>query len=143
MKITINCNEKRANIILQSLDIFSRILMGQFTEIEQLFRFNNFETCSDDLYKKTDEINKLLIQVRDIIYPDLKGYGNGSFGIFNPKCPQESKIAYDIYQILERALYNFNKENKKDFHPHKCHRCEFSPLKSGNEEFVEIEIEKY
>jgi len=98
IKVTIKCNEKQAVIIKEALDLYSRLLMGQITELD------NFFTRNTDCWKRLDRdsIAYHAESIKNIVYPELIGYD--SFGIFNAKCPEESKIAYDIIQVLRNEL---------------------------------------
>ena len=98
IKVTIKCNEKQAVIIKEALDLYSRLLMGQVTELD------NFFTRNTDCWKHPDRDNIAYYaeSIKNIVYPELIGYD--SFGIFNAKCPEESKIAYDIIQVLRNEL---------------------------------------
>lgn len=128
MKITIECNEKQAYIIKDALDFYSRILMGQFSEFENLF-------IGSYNYKYMNEINKLLMKIRDYIYPELKGYA--SWGIFNKKCPENSKIAYDIIQVLRHEMIKVRDPEKKYGYGVDCNE----PLQTSKEELINVKVE--
>lgn len=98
IKVTIECNEKQAVIIKEALDLYSRLLMGQVRELDNFFNRNT------DCWKRPDRDNIAYYaeSIKNIVYPELIGYD--SFGIFNAKCPEESKIAYDIIQVLRNEL---------------------------------------
>lgn len=80
------------------MDLYSRLLMGQVQELDNFFSRNT------DCWKRPDRdsIANCATIIKNIVYPELMGYD--SFGIFNAKCPEESKIAYDIIQVLRNEL---------------------------------------
>jgi hypothetical protein len=107
IKITIECNEKQSAVIKEALDLYSRLLMGQLRELD------NFFTRNTDCWKhpNSDCITNCAETIKNIVYPELKGYD--SFGIFNEKCPEESKIAYDIIQVLRYELIKVRDPERK------------------------------
>ena len=85
-------------------------------------------------YQKREEIDKKIMEIRDLVYPELKDYAH--FGIFNPKCPESSKIAYDIIQVLRNKLA-WNRE------PNGGYTVDFGePLQAGKEELIKVKIIK-
>lgn len=131
MKINIEVNENQVYIIREALDFYSRFIMGQFEQIDRLM-INHSDFWRD--YDNRERLDSLIKEMRDIIYPELKGYAH--WGIFNDRCPQESKIAYDIIQVLRHELWKI-KDDKRNFtvdaNP---------PLQSGNEELCKVEVVK-
>lgn len=132
IKITIECNEKQATIIKESLDLYSRLLMGQVRELD------NFFTRNTDCWKHSDRdnISTCAEIIKNIVYPELIGYD--SFGIFNEKCPEESKIAYDIIQVLRNELIKVrDPEKKTGWCMDWC-----SPIPASKEKLINIKINK-
>jgi len=129
MEINIKVNETQAGIIKQALDFYSRFLMGQFERIDDLMMWKS--NYSKD-QQKSERLNALISEMRDIIYPELNGYAH--WGIFNPKCPEESKVAYDVIQVLRHELWKLDPD--KRYSTVDAGR----PIQSSEEELCRVDI---
>ena len=83
-------------IILQALDLYSRIWIGQYDHI--LWDLRWYRNCN-----QLDELDKTLrrefLDIRNIVLPGLYEYSlNGSYGIFSPDRDTKAAIAYDMQQ---------------------------------------------
>ena len=93
--------------IISNLDLFSRILIGQYDEIIEkisgIFIYHENEV---------PELTKALVCLRCELIPELKCYSlSGSLGIWNDVTPLIAKRAYDIQQVLRYQLsYHRNPE---------------------------------
>ena len=88
--------ENEMGMIIGSLDFYMRMYIGQYREI--LFDLRWYRDCSylDDL---EDQLRMQFIQIRNILLPDIAGYGwSGSYGIFNTDVDYRAGIAYDTTQ---------------------------------------------
>ncbi len=97
--VSIVCGEDTFWAMMGALDLYCRIIMGQFSRITEEFLWaDKNKTAAFD----TDGINDRLNRVRAIIYPDLAGmpYPAG-FGISNRMNPNESKIAYEMCGMMD------------------------------------------
>ena len=92
---------------VQELDLFSRVLIGQYDEVvakaSNLFIFHPYEDI---------ELDKLLRQLRNLLIPSLHFYSLGaSLGIWSEETPLIAKRAFDIQQCLRYQLaYHRNPE---------------------------------
>jgi hypothetical protein len=130
MKINIEVNENQAYTIRNALDFYSRFLMGQFEEIDRkMVEFSDYWKDFD----KRDKIEELIKELRDLIYPELKGYAH--WGISNQNCPIDSKNAYDIIQVLRYELWKF-KDDKDIYGTVDSH----APLKFGDQELCKVVV---
>ena len=78
----LNFSESEMGMIISSLDFYMRMYIGQYREI--LFDLRWYRDCSylDNL---EDQLRIKFMQIRNILLPDITGYGwSGSYGIFNP-----------------------------------------------------------
>ena len=68
----LNFSESEMGMIISSLDFYMRMYIGQYREI--LFDLRWYRDCSylDDL---EDELRVQFIQIRNILLPDIAGYG--------------------------------------------------------------------
>ena len=131
MKVQITLNENQVTVIQSALDLYSRLLMGQFEELDRVF-------CHySDYWEKYDNrkhLNKLCEDIKHIIYPELTGASY--FGVGNKNNPMDSKVAYDIYQVVRHAL-SWHKE------PQGGYTVNFNtPVRFGKEELCEVNINK-
>lgn len=93
-KVQVELSLKQANIIQEALDLYSRLGIGQFNSIKSVPIAGE---GNPDYYELEDIFN----QLHNLYCPELQG---GYYGIFNEKTPQQSKIAWDIQQVLRHDI---------------------------------------
>jgi len=134
LKITLEINEVQAQVIQSALDLYSRLGIGQVEEMS-----TNFGIFGDQLMKLTeddrDKIKTLNKEFKQILFPNLDG--NSYYGIYSDKVPKNSKISYDIIQVMRNKIA-FSKNPKGG------HTTDFgTPIKSSHEtEFIKCYVEK-
>lgn len=96
MQLELNNNE--VYIVINALDFYSRIWIGQYSEIEKLLVFYE-SNCTANF--SSEEYRKCLLELRSIIIPEL-AYENMycSLGIWNTNTNCMAKSAYDMQQIV-------------------------------------------
>jgi hypothetical protein len=117
-KVEVNLSKKQALIVKEALNLYSRLLMGQVEELSYFFG--------------SKEISDSLSEIKSILFPELEN--NSYYGIYQKDCSQESKIAYDIIQVLRNKIaWHENPEGKNtvSFAP---------PLRAGDESLCEVKI---
>lgn len=100
--MTITIDYSHVSSLISALDLYSRIFMGQYSEIEWCIRLNTIKQ-GKPLYKLFDneELQSLLLKVREKAIPDLKGWSfNGSYGIWSEKNDIRSVEAFDLQQVI-------------------------------------------
>ena len=86
--------------MIRNLDLFSRILIGQYDEIVQAM--NMGKVFSD---YEAPELANALCQLRGKLIPELKNRNLATYlGIWNPDTPQIAMRAYDLQQCLRYQL---------------------------------------
>lgn len=92
---TLTVNERQAQIIAAALDLYSRIGIGQFEEVLQVY----------------DPLAKLDLQTRERIRAGLNiakveaGHPtSGSYGITNSAVDDQFRVAYDVRQVVRHRL---------------------------------------
>lgn len=91
---------------LNSLDLYSRVFLGQYDEI---YNYISFKLD----FNKDSPSEFLLRNIRGQLIPKLEGCDfNTSLGIYNPETHVRAKEAYDILQVLRYQLAQF--DNPKD-----------------------------
>lgn len=102
MKVILTITEEQAQIIVNSLDLYQRLLMGQFNELESLFvHHGKTEFWHHDKFR---EILKANLEItRIIIYPDLTAGAYYSILDFG-HTPKVARIAYDIQAAMNHDI---------------------------------------
>jgi hypothetical protein len=102
-KYTIELSQEHIQPLLQALDTFTRLKMGQFNTVFEVFP----ELSWDD----KELIHRL---IRQVIFKDM--HLNASLGVFSPELSQDAKISFDIYQVIRhaRAWDNMGKDPDRD-----------------------------
>jgi len=132
MKITLTVNESQAQTILTALDLYSRLLMGQFDVIENVMKWRGDYKFWEQPYGH-DLSEKLLKTLRRLYIPELQR--GDSWGISHPKNPAESKVAYDILQVLRHSMA-WHKE------PSGGYTVDFGqPIPFSQEEMCKVSVE--
>ena len=104
---------------LNSLNLYSRVFLGQYDEIYNYISFR--------LDFNKDTTSKFLLRnIRGQLIPKLEACDfNTSLGIYNPETYVRAKEAYDILQVLRYQLAQF--DNPKD----KCDVSAYYPSMSA------------
>jgi hypothetical protein len=102
MIITIRVNERQSQIIMDALDFYQRILMGQFQEIDSLFTSSTNNTFWKDQIRR-DTLQYHLGQARKQIYPELD-YGAYYSILDAVHTPDVARIAYDIRAQMDYVI---------------------------------------
>ena len=90
-------SKKQASIIIESLNLYSRLLCGQTEEISNLFMFSFFD--KDISLPKVKEICN---ELKKTVFPELQK--NESYGIYQDSIGENPKIAYDMIQVIRHKL---------------------------------------
>lgn len=93
-KIQIEVSLKQADIIQKALDLYSRIGMCQFDNIKDVPIAGE---GNPDYY----ELESIFNHLHQLYCPELQG---GYYGIFHKKTPEQSKIAWDIQQVMRHDI---------------------------------------
>lgn len=107
-KVQVTMTIEQARLIMKAMDLYSRLLMGQFGELKYLFcgfgeDAKTYNRDSEHWHFDFDTIQRLL---KNVIYPDLPH--NAYWGITGyseqNKCPKEATIVYDAYKAMDYAI---------------------------------------
>jgi hypothetical protein len=102
MMITIRVNERQSQVIMDALDLYQRILMGQFQEIDSLFTSSTKNTFREDRARK-DALKCHLDLARKQIYPELDA--GAYYSILDiAHTPDVARIAYDIRAQMDYVI---------------------------------------
>ena len=100
--VTIYSFSKLADMI-NTLDLYSRIMIGQYNHITDVYIWSLPRGKRIDI-KKLDEIQDLLYSIRHLFIPSLSDDSRFSLGIWSPETPEKAIKAYDIQQVLRYQL---------------------------------------
>ncbi len=94
-RFIIDCSKEQANVINEALNIYQRILMGQFDNIPWMLFLHGRKFNTDAMRKTMDDAVK-------IAFPEL--YGGCYLGIYQKEVHEDARIAYDIHQALRYKI---------------------------------------
>ena len=93
-------------ILVDALDVYSRILMGQFSIIYEELDISG----NDEIHLRANHDARWygvgVQEARDLLIPQLKKLGvgwNGNFGISNSELAYNSKLSYEILKTIRYA----------------------------------------
>ena len=111
-KVTIILNKEQAHSVMAALELYSRVHMGQFDNLDWEFVTHG---VNRDFWRdqgKRDELRSLLNRAKQIIFPEL--VQNSYQGICSTKIPNSARDAWDLYQSLRHKLSWYNNPNPDD-----------------------------
>lgn len=89
--VRVTLSPEQARAVVRALDVYLRIHIGQFNIILEQFYGKDFDR---------DEIEGLLFEARDKLFPGLHGRGHS---LSASACPEKSaKIGYDVLQAIRQ-----------------------------------------
>jgi hypothetical protein len=94
--IQLTMTESQANTIMKALDFYSRVGMGQLKEIKNVIEYFNKD------WDKADIVDDHIIAIKEVYFPELSR--DGYYGIFGSDTPEESKISWDLIQVIRYAI---------------------------------------
>lgn len=100
-----NLSEIQARTLVEALDLFSRIQIGQLEEILSMARMGSIphrdERTVSARIEEVEEAEVLLNEVKRL----LTGHSpNASFGILGEKTPESAKVAYEVQRAIRHRL---------------------------------------
>jgi hypothetical protein len=100
MKVKLTLNEQQARVLLEGLDLFSRILFGQLETVREVIHTHRIGKSVPPIdYAKSEAI---LAEAKRVLFPELTP--EGFYGVFSPDLDEDSKIAWDIKQVVRNAV---------------------------------------
>ena len=120
-----------ASNISIALDFYIRVLIGQYDVLSG----NSYCLSEVGGIYSGSEVDRFLLQIRDILLPELSNYGpGGSHGIYSPHRDVRAGEAYNIYQELRYRRAYFN-------HPEGGYSVDFdTPLWAKDDPFPHPEV---
>lgn len=96
MRVTLDISEAQSNVILNALELYFRLSMGQFREIDHMFAFKNGIVDNNELRLAALNV------VKRVYFPEL--CGNEYHGIASDKISDDARVACDIYSVLRNSI---------------------------------------
>lgn len=115
-KMKIEIKKELAYTLLQALELYLRIGIGQFGSILEHPSFDSVpqdEKGWSDYTERTEEASALLAKARNILIgKEMSPYA--SYGIHNSKVDDSCREAYDMLQVLRHSLWK-NDEDRAPY----------------------------
>lgn len=83
--------------LINALDFYSRIWIGQYLEINTLLSWSKKTMFG---LKTEKDVIPLFQKIREQLLPELDYDLNGSYGIYSKKTNENARISYDIQQVV-------------------------------------------
>ena len=104
---TIDLGKNEVLDAINSLDVYSRIWMGQFDHLDLAWRMWRFATYGQS--RKSHICGELLMAMRALFLPEAAVLGRGaSLGIWSDKVNELVVCAYDMQQVIRHDWSWFN-----------------------------------
>ncbi|MBQ8995292.1 MAG: hypothetical protein IJ091_05715, partial [Oscillospiraceae bacterium] len=93
--------------VVEALDLYARIWIGQFDHI--MYEMRWLKDC-EEIDLQEERLVHLFLALRNILLPGLSGYSlSGSYGIFSRKRDIRAAVAYDLQQVIRYRKAWFEK----------------------------------
>jgi hypothetical protein len=97
MEVILRLTEKQATVITTALDLYSRVLIGQVENVEEVLRWTYPKLSTE----KLQTARLLLNSVKDVLW----GFSPGaSHGIHNPEVQDNARQAFDLLQVVRNGV---------------------------------------
>ena len=114
----IEINDEQAYVIVEALDLFSRVLIGQSEEVGSVMNKYNVNMLDSEMVgaegnqytqskpdkKAYDAHHDFTDAIRSLKHSLLGIHINGSYGIHSDVVHDNARVAYDIQQVLRNHL---------------------------------------
>ncbi len=114
----IEINDEQAYVIVEALDLFSRILIGQAEEVGSVMNKYSVNMLDSEVVGSVgnqytqhkpdkqayDAHHDFTDAIRSLKHRFLGIHCNGSFGVHNEDVHDNARVAYDVQQVLRNHL---------------------------------------
>lgn len=99
-------NDEHRKVIEEALDLYSRVLMGQWEIVAEKLMYTNLETPQVHRFK----------EILDVAKREILDFGPGaSHGIHHPDIDDSARVAFDLKQLLRNEAYQRRPEPKQHY----------------------------
>lgn len=112
-RITLTVNQEQAHVITLALDLYTRLGLGQLTELERMVRYGvipAFSMGDDSLKVDSDQMS----EIRDscVKIKETLGYHrDGSYGLGHHNVHPRVLKAYEVMKVLEKTCAELKDPN--------------------------------
>jgi hypothetical protein len=93
-KLEVELDGIQARVVINALDLFARIHMGQIDAIANVLSEGDYTP------EQIDNVRSLCKEIKT----ELGHHANGSYGIYNSKVPVDGRAAWDIQCVIRKAI---------------------------------------
>ena len=108
LKYHIECNDRQMTVLKNALDFYERVIgLGQLEELEYRWRMHT-DLSREDYDQRSLALKHCMYAAKSI------GWGfspNVSMSIRTDSVPEEFRIAYDMTQIIRKAVFDSRAED--------------------------------
>ena len=97
MRYVLDMNEEQANIVDKALELYTRLRIGQWRELLDLC----VPLSDEDYCKKSDALIPVLLEARQIPYPELTSNPGHSFGVGKF---EDADLAWEVHEVLRNKM---------------------------------------
>lgn len=106
--VTVTMTDQQARCVVDALDLYCRIGLGQYEELEMMLRMGLIKPAHDtDPMDISDDFRTAMLTAKAIIgHPQ-----NGSFGIGHPRLHEDFNRAYELKKQIQKPLAEHHEPN--------------------------------
>ena len=102
--ITVTLTPEQARVVRDAVDLVERLYLGQLDELLHFYRDHLHRPGEVTGFRRL-RIKELLETVKLEVFPELDGGPGHSYGVGSPQLPKDAKRLYEIYKVLDHALW--------------------------------------
>lgn len=100
----INLTDEQAYVLIDALDLYTRVHLGQFEEVANVALEYNICREGDEGDSEPEDFHDLREAIGRLKWMHCGFPQNGSHGIHNKKVHEHGKMCYDMQKVLRRHL---------------------------------------
>jgi hypothetical protein len=97
--MNLEITEVEKEVISQALDLYSRLLCGQYEELSTMYRYGKLVPINKVNERSSQLVDAHVFGLKHVLFPELSDHA--SYSIISDQAPEKAKIAYDIYNRLK------------------------------------------
>ena len=101
MRFALEVNEKQAELMMEALDLYIRIRIGQWNKAAEICMQHECDLAAEDYCEREEKMRSLIGEARGICFPELGRDLCGSYGVGKF---DDTRAAYDVFQVLRHEL---------------------------------------
>lgn len=101
MKYKLTLDEEQAKVLIDALDLYARLRIGQIEEVGHTFRFRGAADPDKEL-EQFEQVDAACKELKRAMFPDL--HPNASYGIGSQKTPKDAQVAWEIHGVVRHRM---------------------------------------